>query len=229
MLFYDLEYARELIDEFTATHEKLMVWYYKTLNKYLKWPYWQLLDYLPTFMKKCETVRDNKIRYSGDMFKANAETSYLVYMYAYSGAIEMLDPLNLRDPEEVTLAFIEAYKELNDRRNKANRTYKERKNAEITISLFSQSDMISIQLEKEEHGLTEPEPSYAEHFEELTMQKYLEALSCLTPIQRTVFDAFAANPEKSRNEIMKMLKMDKGHFHRTLKRIGDKFREFLKD
>ena len=229
MLFYDREYGRVLIDEFTATHEKLMAWYYRTLNKYLKWPYWQLLDCLPIFMEKCETVHDNKIRYSGDRFKANAETSYLVYMYAYSGAIEMLDPLNLRDPEEVTLAFIEAYKELNQRRNEANRAWKEREKEGITICLFSPSDMISIRLEKEERDSTESEPSYEEHFEEMTMQKYLEALSCLTPVQRTVFDAFAANPKMSRNEIMKKLKMDKGHFHRTLERIAYKFEGFLKD
>ena len=229
MLFYDREHARELIDEFTQTHEKLMAWYYRTLNKYLKRPYWQLLNYLPNFMEKCEAIHDKKIRYSGDRFKANAETAYLVHMYAYSGAIEMLDPLSLRDPEEVTLAFIEGYKELNDRRNQANRAYREREKEGITICLYSQYDMISIRLEKEERGSAEPEPTYTEHFEEMTMQKYLEALSCLTPVQRTVFDAFAANPEKSHNEIMKMLKMDKGHFHRTLKRIGDKFEEFLRD
>lgn len=229
MLYYDQEYARELIDEFTETHEKLMAWYYRTLNKYLKEPYWELLKYLPSFMKKCEAIHDNKTRYSGDRFKASAETAYLVHMYAYSGAIEMLDPLNMRDPEKVTLAFIDAYKELNDRRNKANRAYKDRMKEGITICLFSQSDMISIRLEKEERGSTESEPSYAEHFEEMTMQKYLAALNCLTPVQRRVFDAFAANPEKSRNEIMKMLKMDKGHFHRTLERIADKFEEFLND
>jgi len=228
MLFYDREYVRELIDEFTETHFKLMAWYNRTLNEYLKKPYYHLLNGLYSFQEKCERIREWKTKQIGGDFHAGAETSCLVHQYAYSGAIEMLNPLEKKSREEVTLEFISAYKELNDQRNIANRDRSMRSRMGITVIANDPDLMIKIRLAKECSYSTEEEPVYSDHLEEIEMEKYLAALNSLTLVQRLVFDALAANPDKTHKEVAKLIGKDETNFCKILARIEIAFEAFLK-
>ena len=226
-MFYENDYFEE-VEEFTSNHEKLMVWYNRTLNKYLTLPYYHLLKGLYTFQVKCEQIRDWKTKQNGGEFHTGAETKCLVYQYAYCGAIEMLDPMEMKNRGEVQLEFIKAYRKLNEDRNKANRDRSERKRLGVTVTTNDPEMMIQIRLAKECAYSTEEEPAFDDHLGEIEMDKYLAALSRLTIAQRSVFDALAAHPEMTHKEIAKLMGKDETNFCKILKRIEEVFKAFLK-